>query len=64
MPVATAALGPTQRPHEAIWAPGGDGGVRVRLAALAGVSIPRESEERIAETQAYQRRAAEQWQHV
>jgi hypothetical protein len=62
--VATAAVGPKQRPHEAIWAPIGDGGVRLRLAELAGVPIPPESEERIAETLAYRRRAVEQWQHV
>jgi hypothetical protein len=37
VPVATAALGPTQRPHEAIWAPIGYGGCRMRLAELAGV---------------------------
>jgi hypothetical protein len=64
VPAATAALGPTQRPHEAIWAPIGDEGLRLRLAELAGVPIPAESEERIAETQAYRRREAEKWQHV
>ncbi len=60
VPVATAALGPTQRPHEAIWAPIGYSGVRLRLAELASVPIPPESEERVAETQAYRRRAAAQ----
>ncbi len=53
VPVATAALGPTRRPHEAIWAPVGHGGLLLRLAELAAVPIPAESEERIAETQAY-----------
>jgi hypothetical protein len=42
----------------------GDGGVRIRLAELAGLTIPQESEERIAETQAYRRRAAEKWQQL
>ncbi len=56
VPVATAALGPTQRPHEAIWAPVGYEGLRLRLAELLSVTIPPESEERIAETQAYRRR--------
>jgi len=56
VPVATAALGPTQRPHDAEWAPVGYEGPRMRLAQLAGVPIPPESEERIAETQAYRRR--------
>jgi len=60
VPVATAALGPTQRPHEAIWAPVGDESRRLRLAELAAVPIPAESEERIAETQAYRRRMAEE----
>ena len=64
VPVATAALGPTRRPHEAIWTPIGEGGVRVRLAELAGVPIPAESEERIAEARAYRRRGAEQWQEA
>jgi hypothetical protein len=59
VPVATAALGPTQRPHGAIWAPIGYGAVRLRLAELATVPIPPESEERVAETQAYRRQAAE-----
>ncbi|MHB1583209.1 MAG: hypothetical protein ACYCU7_18085 [Acidimicrobiales bacterium] len=31
------------------------------VAELAGERIPPESEERVAETQAYRRRAAEQW---
>jgi hypothetical protein len=60
VPVATAALGPTQRPHEAIWAPIGYGAVRLRLAELATVPIPPESEQRVAETQAYRRRMAEE----
>ena len=60
VPVATAALGPTQRPHEAIWAPVGYGDLRLRLAELAGVPIPPESEEPIAETQAYGHRASQQ----
>ncbi|MDA8358931.1 MAG: hypothetical protein M0Z95_22125 [Actinomycetota bacterium] len=60
----TAALGPTQRPQDAIWAPIGYESVRVRLAELAGVPIRAESEERVAETQAYRRRAAEQWQEA
>jgi hypothetical protein len=64
LPVATAALGRTQRPHKAIWAPIGYQSVRLRLAELAGVPIPAESEERIAETQAHRRRAAEQWQEA
>jgi len=64
VPVATAALGPTQRPQDAIWAPIGYESKRLRLAELAAVPIPPESEERIAETQAYRRRAAEEWQHV
>jgi hypothetical protein len=64
VPVATATLGPTQRPHEAIWAPIGDKGLRLRLAQLAGMPIPPESEQRIAETQAYRRRTAEQWQEA
>jgi hypothetical protein len=62
--VATAALGPTQRPQDAIWAPIGYESKRLRLAELAAVPIPPESEARIAETQAYRRRAAEEWQHV
>ncbi len=64
VPVATAALGPTQRPHKAIWAPVGYEGERLRLAELAGVPIPPESEERIAETQASRRRAIGQWQRA
>ncbi len=64
VPVATAALVPTQRPHEAIWAPIGYQGVRLRLAELAAVPIPPESEERIAETLAYRSRTAERWQHA
>jgi hypothetical protein len=64
VPVATAALGPTQRPHEAIWAPIGYEGLRLRLAELATVPIPPESKERIAEAQAYRRRTGEQWQRV
>jgi hypothetical protein len=38
--------------------------VRLRLAELAGVPIPPESERRIAETQAYRRQVAEEWEHV
>ncbi|MDA8358379.1 MAG: replication-relaxation family protein [Actinomycetota bacterium] len=65
VPVASAALAPTQRPHEAIWAPLGPEGVRrLRLAELATVPIPAESEERIAEAQGYRRRAAEQWRRA
>jgi hypothetical protein len=60
VPVATAALGPTQRPHEPIWAPIGYEGIRLRLAELAGVAIPAESEERIEETQEHRRRMEEQ----
>ena len=60
VPVATAALGPTQRPHEAIWAPISYEGLRLRLAELLTVPIPPESEERIAETQAYRRQAEQQ----
>ncbi|MHB8449123.1 MAG: replication-relaxation family protein [Mycobacteriales bacterium] len=60
VPVATGALEPTQRPHEAIWASMGDEGARLRLAELAAAPISRESEERIAETQAHRRRAVEQ----
>ena len=64
VPVATAALGPTQRPPEAIWAPLGYDGARLRLAELDTVPIPAESEERISKAQAYRRRAAEQWKRV
>ncbi|MDA8287840.1 MAG: replication-relaxation family protein [Actinomycetota bacterium] len=65
VPVATAALGPTQRPHEAIWAPVGHEGVRrLQLPELAAVPIPPESEERVAEARAYLRRTAEQWQRA
>ena len=64
VPVTTAALGATQRPHEAIWAPAGYEGLRLRLDELLSVPIPSESEERIAETQAYRRRTFEQWQRV
>jgi hypothetical protein len=60
VPVATAALGPTQRPQDATWAPIGYKGLRLRLAELAGMPIPPESEQRIAETQAYRRRTAEE----
>ncbi len=60
VPVATAALGPTQRPQDAIWAPIGDEGLRVSLAELAAVPIPAKSEERVAEAQAYRRRTEEQ----
>ena len=64
VPVATAALGPTQRPQDAIWAPIGDEGVRLRVAELAGVPIPPESEERIADTPVCRRRIDEEWHHV
>jgi hypothetical protein len=60
VPVATAALGPTQRPHEAIWAPIGYDGCRMRLAELAGVPHPPESYRRIEETQDHRRRMDEQ----
>jgi len=40
VPVATAELGRTQRPHEAIWAPIGYDGPRMRLAELSGVPHP------------------------
>ena len=60
VPVATAALGPTQRPHEAIWAPVGYEGLRLRLAELVSVPIPAASQERVAETQAYRRWTEEQ----
>jgi hypothetical protein len=55
VPVATAALGPTPRPHAAVWAPLDNEGRRLRLADLALVPIPAESEARIAETQEYRR---------
>ncbi len=42
----------------------GHEGARLRLAELAAVPIPTESEERVAETQAYRRRAAGQWQRM
>ena len=64
VPVATAAVGPTQRPQDAIWAAIGDESVRLRLAELAAVPIPAESEERIAETQAYRRGTEEQRQQL
>ena len=48
MPVATASLVDGTGPHEAVWLPlNGDGG-RLRLAALADVPRPAESEERAA----------------
>ncbi len=54
VPVATAALGPTQRPHEAIWAPIGDESVRLRLAELAAVPMlcpsPRTGSQRLRRT--------------
>ena len=59
VPVATGALGSTQLPQDAIWAPVGDEVVRLRLAELAAVPIPPESEERVAETQAHRRLTAE-----
>jgi hypothetical protein len=60
VPVATAALGRTQRPHEAIWVPIGYDGCRMRLAELAGVPHPPESYRRIEETQEHLRRIDEQ----
>jgi hypothetical protein len=60
VPVATAALGPTQRPDEAIWAPIGYDGCRMRLAELAGVPHPPESYQRIEETEEHRRRYDEQ----
>ena len=59
VPVATAALRPPQRPHEAIWAPIGWEGVRLRLAELATVPIPPESKQRVAEAHDYRRRSVE-----
>ena len=56
VPVATAALVPTQRPHEAIWAPIGHDGCRMGLAELAGVPHPPESYKRIEETREHRRR--------
>ncbi len=53
---AWSALGPTRRPHEAIWAPIGYESVPLRLAELAAEPILAGSEERIAETQAYRER--------
>lgn len=47
VPVATAAPGPTRRPHEAIWAPIGYERERLRLAELAGMPVPHESRNRI-----------------
>jgi hypothetical protein len=47
-----------------MWAPLGYEGTRLRLAELAGVPIPAESEERIEETQEHRRRTEEQWQRV
>ena len=56
VPVATAALGPTQRPHESIWAPIGYDGCQMRLAELAGVPVPPGSIQRIEETEEHRRR--------
>jgi len=61
VPVATAVVGPTQRPHEAIWAPIGYDGCRIRLAELAGVPHPPESYQRVEDAREYRRRSAEQW---
>jgi hypothetical protein len=58
------AESPTQRPHEAIWAPIDDRGVRLRLAELAGLPIAQEPAQRIAETQAYRRWGVETWQQL
>jgi hypothetical protein len=60
VPVATAALGPTQRPNEAIWAPIGYDGYRMRLAELATVPFSPESHRRIEETAEHRRRYDEQ----
>jgi hypothetical protein len=61
VPVATAALGRTQRPNEAIWVPIGYDGPGMRLAELSGVPHPPESYRRIEETKERCRRDAEQW---
>ncbi|MGH8994988.1 MAG: replication-relaxation family protein [Acidimicrobiales bacterium] len=61
VPVATAALGPTQRPHEGIWAPIGYDGPRMRLAELTTVPHPPETYRRIEETKERRRRDAELW---
>lgn len=47
VPVATAAVGPAQRPQEAIWAPMGSGERRLRLVELVAVPIPTETEARL-----------------
>jgi hypothetical protein len=60
VPVATAAPGPTRRPHDAMWAPIGHDGCRMRLAEPAGVPYPPESYRRIEETQEHRRRIDEQ----
>jgi hypothetical protein len=59
VPVAIAVLGPTQRPHEAIWAPIGHGASRIRLAGLAGVTPPPESHRRISESEDWRLHMAE-----
>jgi hypothetical protein len=59
VPVATAALEPTQRPHEAIWAPIGYESGRLRLAELDTVPVPPESDDRDVETLEYRRRTEE-----
>ena len=46
IPVATAALSGTRRPHEAIWAPIVYDGTRLRLAELTGIPHPAPTEER------------------
>jgi hypothetical protein len=43
--------GTAQRPHDAMWAPTGHDGCRLRLAELAGGPYPPESYRRIEETQ-------------
>ncbi|HEX3981128.1 MAG TPA: replication-relaxation family protein [Acidimicrobiales bacterium] len=61
VPVATAALGPTQRPHEAIWAPIGYDGPPLTLGQLTGVPLPNESYERLEQAREYRRQDVEQW---
>lgn len=60
VPVATAAPGPTQRPHETVWAPICYDRCRMRLAELAGVPHPPESCQRVEETREHRRRIDEQ----
>lgn len=58
--LATATPGPTQRPHEDIWAPIGYDGHPMRLADPATVPAPPESYRRIEETAEHLRRHDEQ----